>query len=1137
MLDAAEIQEIHEAAIRADLAENRAALLGGIPRGVVAALGFAESPAARLLADLHGLNRAGSLSDGEIPLAIWLGNALLLAQGRVEAEVFRRARDHVLAAGPAAPLPPDRRAPRAAARPGDETILLERVRSFWIEGVLERSLNEELRIELAKDERPAAVDRGFELVVERLDENEQPLEAGVSIEDYFERRQRALLILGEPGAGKTIALLELTRALIARAEADPALPLPVVLSLSSWRDPKQPLAQWISEQLSDAYRVPRRVGRRWLESDRLALLFDGLDEVAPALRDECALALNRFREEHGLAPLAVACRREEYEALRRRLKLDAAIQLRALDDAQIDGYLATAGPRLLPLREALAADAGLKELARSPLMLSIMSLTYVEGSEGGEEAPAGSPAMDGEERRLRLFDRYVERMFRRREGQTRYSRGKTLRYLIWLAGEMAARGQSVFFLEHLSAASLRAGGTRLLYALVSRTLAMCTLPLMFGWWSEETAIFSLALNLCGPTLGLLDYALMRRPPASGDFLLLHLVAVYLYVIASTALVFGLVSGDLYRAFVEGAAAGGLLGIPFTIIFGRRRHQLAGGRDVQTVEGVGFYWRRLVVLAILLSVLPGGVGAYLLSSDVESNVIAIWNVESPVLRPTRLAERGRAHFAADGRVAVVRSWDDTLAIVDVATGRVEEPPIKGAVVFDADGRTAVNYDERSEGSNLRVLDARSWGEILVFRPPTQLYKNQLHIIDIGLAGRRVLSASLGSWWLHDTGNGKPIVQSSGGRVRITSDRAHVFAWDPWERAGGAPTLHGLETGEQVSSLAMDTSGIVDGDIHPGGLWLAALDRLGCLSRIDLTGAHEHRALPSPCLGPPDSRRLSDFSDLTRNPPAFVLFSPTGQRLFVLSNRNGALLDGDGALVARVALEERTVMVAFSREGGVFFERSPSRVRLYRSVDGATLGTIPLKASDDGGAELNHDGTRLLTWSIASDGREPALLVALFGLLVACALSVQIRVVRLKTRTNQGIHLTALWSLGLGCATAVFVGVVLYSVSRWTRLLNIEARSILRIGVLLGLPVAMAYGGIDILYHYTLRLMLALRGDLPLRAARFLDGATQQIFLRKVGGGYIFVHRLILEYFARHARRRLVDPEGAIHDESLPENAKR
>jgi hypothetical protein len=37
-------------------------------------------------------------------------------------------------------------------------------------------------------------------------------------------------------------------------------------------------------------------------------------------------------------------------------------------------------------------------------------------------------------------------------------------------------------------------------------------------------------------------------------------------------------------------------------------------------------------------------------------------------------------------------------------------------------------------------------------------------------------------------------------------------------------------------------------------------------------------------------------------------------------------------------------------------------------------------------------------------------------------------------------------------------------------------------------------------------------MPWNYPRFLDYAAEQILLRKVGGGYIFVHRLLLEYFA-------------------------
>ena len=58
-----------------------------------------------------------------------------------------------------------------------------------------------------------------------------------------------------------------------------------------------------------------------------------------------------------------------------------------------------------------------------------------------------------------------------------------------------------------------------------------------------------------------------------------------------------------------------------------------------------------------------------------------------------------------------------------------------------------------------------------------------------------------------------------------------------------------------------------------------------------------------------------------------------------------------------------------------------------------------------------------------------------------------------------------------------------------------------------------GRIDLpIKHYLLRLALWLKGDIPRDYVRFLDYAAALIFLRKVGGGYIFVHRLVLEHFA-------------------------
>ena len=63
-----------------------------------------------------------------------------------------------------------------------------------------------------------------------------------------------------------------------------------------------------------------------------------------------------------------------------------------------------------------------------------------------------------------------------------------------------------------------------------------------------------------------------------------------------------------------------------------------------------------------------------------------------------------------------------------------------------------------------------------------------------------------------------------------------------------------------------------------------------------------------------------------------------------------------------------------------------------------------------------------------------------------------------------------------------------------------------------------GGITCLRHFALRLMLYRMGYIPWNYARFLDYAAERLFLQKVGGGYIFVHRMLLEHFAQMELRQ-------------------
>jgi hypothetical protein len=64
----------------------------------------------------------------------------------------------------------------------------------------------------------------------------------------------------------------------------------------------------------------------------------------------------------------------------------------------------------------------------------------------------------------------------------------------------------------------------------------------------------------------------------------------------------------------------------------------------------------------------------------------------------------------------------------------------------------------------------------------------------------------------------------------------------------------------------------------------------------------------------------------------------------------------------------------------------------------------------------------------------------------------------------------------------------------------------------LPVVLWAGGRASLQHLALRLLLVRNRTAPWKYVDFLDEATDRLLLRKVGGGYVFVHRLLLEYLA-------------------------
>ena len=363
--------------------------------------------------------------------------------------------------------------------------MLEKVRKIWITGFLERSLSYETRILLGLSERPDAVVRPMDLLVQRPDQGERPLPPGTQIVKVFDTMEQ-LLILGAPGSGKTTLLLELARDLLDRAVRDPTHPIPVVFPLSTWAESRRPLEEWLVEELYQRYDVPRKIGQTWVEADQILPLLDGLDEVKPAHRAACVEAINAFRKAHDLR-LVICSRTADYQALAVRLQLYEAIVVQPLSPQQVDSYLTEIGPAGAAVRGAISHDPMLREMLDSPLMLNIVTVAY-----GGGRDPELQMGGTLEGRRTRLFAAYVDQMFRRRGVNRRYTPQQTVHWLSWLAWQMVQRSQTVFYIERLQPDWLP-GEERWAFSLVCRLVVGLVVGLalgsfagvVFGWQFVE----------------------------------------------------------------------------------------------------------------------------------------------------------------------------------------------------------------------------------------------------------------------------------------------------------------------------------------------------------------------------------------------------------------------------------------------------------------------------------------------------------------------------------------------------------------------------------------------------------------------------------------------------------------------------
>jgi hypothetical protein len=153
-----------------------------------------------------------------------------------------------------------------------------------------------------------------------------------------------LVIMGGPGAGKTVLAIELQVLLLEERERDDALPIPVLISAARY-DSGQGWQVWLAGHLALRFSISKAAAVRLVTEGRILPVVDGLDEMdAPGAGQGTRMralvtALNASLQGRQRAPVVVTCRPAEYAALGRGIDRATHVEMVPLDGDEAAGYL------------------------------------------------------------------------------------------------------------------------------------------------------------------------------------------------------------------------------------------------------------------------------------------------------------------------------------------------------------------------------------------------------------------------------------------------------------------------------------------------------------------------------------------------------------------------------------------------------------------------------------------------------------------------------------------------------------------------------------------------------------------------------------------------------------------------------
>ena len=274
--------------------------------------------------------------------------------------------------------------------------------------------------------------------------------------EEFRRRNRRLVMLGPPGAGKTSLVLLMVHELL--RQDGPDQPIPVLLSIADWQPGRELLSDWLARRLTATHPAlceadsGSRVATTMIDQRRILPVLDGLDEMPKELRSKALAALNAEMTVND--PLILISRTADYEAAIRSgdavLTGGAVIELGPLELRDAVDYLrgllregqlhGSGWPDLL---SALAnRNSPISEALTTPQVLWLLRSVYIGTVADPRELldvdrfPTAANVID------HLFDRFVQMAITSRPVRSRqvWEPETALRWLGILADHLQAIG-------------------------------------------------------------------------------------------------------------------------------------------------------------------------------------------------------------------------------------------------------------------------------------------------------------------------------------------------------------------------------------------------------------------------------------------------------------------------------------------------------------------------------------------------------------------------------------------------------------------------------------------------------------------------------------------------------------------------